>query len=114
MIQPQVHEHIERERAQQEERARGERLLSDAQALERLSQYPEWTVLDRLLAEHATHLQTELRRRGLTLHETEALRAELDMLDWMRYRPAALRRALESRDAVLRAQEVFDGRPDPE
>ena len=73
-----------------------ERALADASALDRLAAYPEWEVLDRLMGEHAARVLSALRTRGLDLPTTEALRAELDTVDWLRYRPIALRQALES------------------
>ena len=73
-----------------------DRALADAAALDRLAAYPEWAVLDRLMGEHADRVLLALRARGLDLATTEALRAELDTIDWLRYRPVALRRALET------------------
>jgi hypothetical protein len=108
-LDPAVQRVIERERAAEDERARAEQLLSDASALERLAQYPEWAVLDRVLADHAAHVLTALRARGLGALETEALRAELDAIEWLRYRPTALRKALEDRDAMLNAQQETEG-----
>lgn len=81
----------------QEQAARErEQALADASALDRLAAYPEWDVLDRLMGEHAARVMAALRQRGLDLPTTEALRAELDTVDWLRYRPIALRQALES------------------
>lgn len=77
--------------------------LADASALDRLAAYPEWAVLDRLMGEHAERVLSALRTRGLDLPTTEALRAELDTVDWLRYRPIALRRALESQKAFEHA-----------
>src|SRR4030095_12058490 len=53
-----------------------ERLFSDAAALERLAETPEWMVMDRLLGEHADRILLALRQRGLDHTTTEALRAE--------------------------------------
>jgi hypothetical protein len=83
---------ITAEQAQREK----EQALADASALDRLAAYPEWAVLDRLMGEHAERVAAALRQRGLDLATTEALRAELDTVDWLRYRPIALRRALDS------------------
>jgi hypothetical protein len=90
-----------------------ERLLADAAALERLSGHPEWLVLDRLLAEQIDRIGLALRQRGLDYPATEALRAELDALAWLRDRPRALRQAVEqartvetARDAAIRAAGV--------
>jgi hypothetical protein len=90
-----------------------ERLLADAAALERLSGHPEWLVLDRLLAEQIDRIGLALRQRGLDYPATEALRAELDALAWLRDRPSALRQAVEqartvetARDAAIRAAGV--------
>lgn len=108
-LDPAVQRVIERERAEADERARAEKLVSDASALERLSRYPEWAVLDRVLADHAAHVLTALRARGLGALETEALRAELDAIEWLRYRPTALKKALEDRDALLNSQQETEG-----
>jgi hypothetical protein len=81
-----------------------ERLFSDAAALERLAEMPEWMVMDRLLAEHADRILLALRQRGLDHAATEALRAELEAVEWLRYRPIALRRAVDERDKLLAAQ----------
>jgi hypothetical protein len=94
-----------RRRADDDERTRHEQLLSDASALERLAQYPEWAVLDRILADHIARVLTALRQRGLSALETEALRAELDAIEWLRYRPTALAKALADRDALRGAQQ---------
>jgi hypothetical protein len=112
-VEPAVQREIERARAAEDERARAEQLLSDASALERLAQYPEWAVLDRVLKTHAKHVLTALRQRGLGAVETEALRAELDAIEWLRYRPTALKKALDDREAVLKAQQETEyGRRD--
>jgi hypothetical protein len=114
-LDPAVAAEIARRRADEDERARAEKLLSDASALERLAQYPEWAVLDRILKDHAKHVARALRQRGLGALETEALRAELDAIEWLRYRPTALKKALEDRDAMLKAQqETVYGRRDPD
>jgi hypothetical protein len=81
-----------------------ERLFSDAAALERLSEMPEWMVMDRLLGEHADRILLALRQRGLDHTTTESLRAELEAVEWLRYRPIALRRAVDERDKLLAAQ----------
>jgi hypothetical protein len=77
-----------------------DRLVADAAALTRLAETPEWLVLDRLLGEHLGRVLTAMRARGLGAAETEALRAEADALDWLRHRPAALRRAVEEHHAL--------------
>jgi hypothetical protein len=82
----------------------GERLLADAHALQRLAQHEDWPVLDRLLAEQMTRVQRALRARGLDPVQTEALRAELDVIEWLRERPSALARALEERDKMSEAR----------
>jgi hypothetical protein len=89
------------------EQARREeaRLFADAAALDRLASMDEWQVLDRLMAEHADRALLALRARGLGMVETEALRVELDLLDWLRYRPIALRRAVEERTRLTRPRE---------
>lgn len=87
-----------------------ERLLADAAALERLAATPEWAVLDRLMGEHAARLLLVLRSRGLDHTATEALRAELEAVEWLRYRPIALRRALDDRETILRARAAAEGR----
>jgi hypothetical protein len=79
-----------------------DRLVADAAALARLAETPEWQVLDRLLGEHLGRVLTAMRARGLSLAETDALRAEADCLEWLRNRPQALRRAVED----LRAMEA--------
>lgn len=104
-VDPAVAAEIARRRAEDDERARAEQLLSDASALERLSQYPEWAVLDRVLKTHAKHVAQALRQRGLGALETEALRAELDAIEWLRYRPTALKKALEDREAMVKSQQ---------
>jgi hypothetical protein len=76
------------------------RLLADAAALDRLSATDEWKVLDRLLGEHADRLMLALRQRGLGFAETDALRAELEAVEWLRYRPIALRRAVDEREKL--------------
>ena len=112
-VDPAVQREIARARAAEDERARAEQLLSDASALERLSQYPEWAVLDRVLKTHAKHVLTALRTRGLDAVQTEALRVELDVIEWMRYRPTALKKALDDREALLKAQQETEyGRRD--
>jgi hypothetical protein len=80
-----------------------EQLIADAHALERLAEMPEWAVLDRLMAEHIVRIQLALRQRGLGLVETEALRSELEAVEWLRYRPIALRRAVVERDRMRNA-----------
>ena len=94
--------HDERLREQTAEEAEREkqRALADASALDRLAAYPEWDVLDRLMGEHAGRVMAALRTRGLDLPTTEALRAELDTVDWLRYRPIALRQALETQKTM--------------
>jgi len=104
-VDPVVAAEIARRRAEDDERARAEQLLSDASALERLSQYPEWAVLDRVLKIHAKHVAQALRQRGLGALETEALRAELDAIEWLRYRPRALKKALDDREAMVKSQQ---------
>jgi hypothetical protein len=79
-----------------------DRLVADAAALTRLAEQPEWGVLDRLLGEHLGRVLAAMRARGLSLAETEALRAEADAVEWLRNRPQALRRAVED----LRAMEA--------
>jgi hypothetical protein len=81
-----------------------EQLIADAHALERLSEMPEWAVLDRLLADHSDRILLALRQRGLEFVQTEALRAELEAVEWLRYRPIALRRAIDERDRMRQAQ----------
>lgn len=81
-----------------------EQLLSDASALERLSDTPEWGVLDRLLGEHADRILLAMRQRGLGHVETESLRAELEAVEWLRYRPIALRRAVDEHGRMREAQ----------
>lgn len=93
------------ETAAEQERRETDRLVADAEALDRLASMDEWQVLDRLLAEHAERVLLALRARGLGGTETEALRAELDVLEWLRYRPIALRRAVEERTRVTRPRE---------
>jgi hypothetical protein len=88
-----------------------DRLVADAAALTRLAEQPEWGVLDRLLGEHLGRVLTEMRARGLSLAETEALRAEADALEWLRNRPAALRRAVEDLRA-MEAQQTAAGLPE--
>jgi hypothetical protein len=88
-----------------------DRLVADAAALARLAETPEWAVLDRLLGEHLGRVLTAMRARGLGAAETEALRAEADALDWLRQRPAALRRAVEDLRA-MEAQQAAAGLPD--
>lgn len=91
---------IEARRLIEEHAARDkERALADAAALDRLAAYPEWDVLDRLMGEHAERVLLALRERGLDHAKTEALRAELETVEWLRYRPIALRRAIESQQA---------------
>ena len=85
-----------REQTAEEAEREKQRALADAAALDRLAAYPEWEVLDRLMGEHADRVLLALRTRALDHATTEALRAELDTVDWLRYRPIALRRALES------------------
>ena len=80
-----------------------ERLLADAAALERLAETEDWKVFDRLMGEHASRLVLALRQRGLGHTETESLRAELEAVEWFRYRPIALRRAVDERDTMQRA-----------
>jgi hypothetical protein len=80
--------------------AQRDRLVADAAALTRLAETPEWAVLDRLLGEHLGRVLTTMRARGLSLAETEALRAEADAVEWLRNRPQALRRAVEDLRAV--------------
>jgi hypothetical protein len=89
-----------------------DRLLADAHALQRLSAYPEWAVLDRLLVEQATRITAELSQRGLDLVATEGLRAELASVEWLRTRPAALQRAVDDLDAVAAGPKVVSG-PEP-
>jgi hypothetical protein len=79
-----------------------EQLVYDASALERLAETPEWQVLDRLLGQHSERILLALRQRGLDHVQTEALRAELEAVEWLRYRPIALRRAMDER-ARMRA-----------
>jgi hypothetical protein len=81
-----------------------EQLIADAHALERMADTPEWAVLDRLLGDHADRILLALRQRGLDLVQTEALRAELEAVEWLRYRPIALRRAVDERDRMRQAQ----------
>jgi hypothetical protein len=88
-----------------------DRLVADAAALARLAETPEWQVLDRLIGEHLGRLLTRMRARGLGGVETEALRAEADALEWLRNRPAALRRAVEDFRA-MEAQHTAVRRPD--
>jgi hypothetical protein len=82
-----------------------EQLLADAHALQRLSAYPEWAVLERLLQEHAGRITAEVCQRGLDVMATEGLRAELAAVEWLRTRPAALQRAVDELDAMA-AREV--------
>jgi hypothetical protein len=82
-----------------------DQLLSDAHALQRLSAYPEWAVLERLLNEHAGRITAEVCQRGLDVVATEGLRAELAAVEWLRTRPAALQRAVDDLDAMA-AREV--------
>lgn len=81
-----------------------ERLMADANALDRLAATDEWKVLDRLMGEHAERLLLALRQRGLGFAETDALRAELEAVEWMRYRPIALRRAVTEHEAMEAAR----------
>jgi hypothetical protein len=87
-----------------------DRLVSDAAALTRLAEQPEWQVLDRLLGEHLGRVLQALRARGLSHAEGEALRAEADAVEWLRNRPAALRRAVEDLRA-MEAQQAAAGLP---
>jgi len=89
---------------QDEADIQAERLLSDASALDRLAAYPEWEVLDRLMGEHVDRILVALRQRGLDLVATEALRAELEAVEWLRYRPIALRRAVEEQAKINEAR----------
>jgi hypothetical protein len=84
--------------------AEADRLLADASALDRLAAYPEWEVLDRLMGEHADRILVALRQRGLDSVATEALRAELDAVEWLRYRPIALRRAVEEQEKIAESR----------
>ena len=77
-----------------------DQLLADAHALHRLSTYPEWAVLERLLDDHAARIAVELCQRGLDLVATEGLRAELAAVEWLRQRPQALQRAVDDLDAL--------------
>jgi hypothetical protein len=86
-----------------------DRLLADAHAVQRLAQHEDWGTLDRLLAEQMERVQKALRARGLGPVETEALRAELDALEWLRNRPTALARALDERDRMTEARELAQG-----
>jgi hypothetical protein len=79
-----------------------ERLMADANALDRLALTEEWKVLDRLLGEHVARLLLALRQRGLGFAETDALRAEIEAVEWLRYRPIALRRAVTEHEAMER------------
>jgi hypothetical protein len=90
-----------------------EQLLSDAAALERLSEMEEWKVLDRLMGDHAERILLAMRQRGLGLIETESLRAELEAVEWLRYRPIALRRAVDERDRMrqMRQTQTTESRP---
>ena len=83
-----------------------DRLLADAHAMARLAQHEDWSVLDRLLEEQMGRVQLALRARGLDPVQTEALRAELDVIEWLRERPKALARALEERDRMSEARTV--------
>jgi len=87
-----------------------EQLLSDASALERLSEMEEWKVLDRLMGDHAERILLAMRQRGLGLVETESLRAELEAVEWLRYRPIALRRAVDERDRIRQATQNTESR----
>ena len=91
-----------------------DQLLADAHALQRLSAYPEWAVLERLLDEHAARIAVELCQRGLDLVATEGLRAELAAVEWLRHRPQALQRAVDDLDALARRRrrQVVSG-PEP-
>jgi hypothetical protein len=88
-----------------------DRLVADAAALARLAETAEWAVLDRLLGEHLSRVLTAMRARGLSLADTEALRAEADALEWLRHRPQALRRAVEDLRA-MEAQQAAAGLPE--
>jgi hypothetical protein len=100
MITEPVQSTIARARAAADEQRAADQLLTDATALERLAAYPEWAVLDRILGEHATGVLEVLKRPGVDAIETERLRAELAAIEWLRYRPVALRQALEDRNAM--------------
>jgi hypothetical protein len=81
-----------------------ERLMADANALDRLASTEEWKVMDRLLGEHVSRLLLALRQRGLGFAETDALRAEIEAVEWLRYRPIALRRAVTEHEAMEEAR----------
>lgn len=83
-----------------------DQLLADAHALQRLAEHEDWPVVERLTREQIDRVVTALRARGLPLVETEALRAELDVLEWFLTRPAALQRALEEHERVLAARQT--------
>jgi hypothetical protein len=91
-----------------------ERLLTDAHAIQRLAAHEDWPTLDRLLAEQMERVQAALRARGLGPVETEALRAELDALQWLRERPIALARALKEHELMTEARQPSNGRPVPD
>jgi hypothetical protein len=112
MITEPVQSKIARARAAADEQRAAAQLLADATALERLAAYPEWAVLDRILDEHAASVLTVLKRPGLDVIQTEALRAELAAIEWLRYRPVALRQALEDRNAVQAQRPPVPGMPD--
>ena len=90
-----------------------DQLLADAHAIQRLSAYPEWAVLERLLDEHAGRITVELCRRGLDPVATEGLRAELASVEWLRTRPAALQRAVDDLDALAAAGPKVVSGPEP-
>ena len=90
-----------------------EQLLADAHALQRLSAYPEWAVLERLLNEHAGRITAEVCQRGLDVVATEGLRAELAAVEWLRTRPAALQRAVDDLDAIVAASPTVVSGPEP-
>ena len=90
-----------------------EQLLADAHALQRLSAYPEWAVLERVLDEHAGRIRAEVCRRGLDFTATEGLRAELAAVEWFRTRPAALQRAVDDLDAMAAAGPKIVSGPEP-
>jgi hypothetical protein len=90
-----------------------EQLLADAHALQRLSAYPEWAILERLLNEHAGRITAEVCQRGLDVVATEGLRAELAAVEWLRTRPAALQRAVDDLDAIVAAGPQIVSGPEP-